>query len=113
VIENVAHIRHKETDRLRAIANELTRLGVRVQERPDGLTILPADKIVPATVQTYDDHRMAMAFALVGLRAPGIRIADPNCVAKTFPDYFDRLAALVANSGNTDSGAGSALASAE
>jgi 3-phosphoshikimate 1-carboxyvinyltransferase len=95
VIENVAHIRHKETDRLAAVAAELRRLGVRVDERPDGLTIYPAARIVPATIHTYDDHRMAMAFALVGLRVRGVRIADPDCVAKTFPDYFARLSALV------------------
>ncbi len=99
VIENVAHIRHKETDRIAALTAELTRLGVRVAERADGLTIFPAEKIIPATVHTYDDHRMAMAFALVGLRAPGIRIADPACVAKTFPDYFARLFALVRGGG--------------
>ncbi|MBC8103139.1 MAG: 3-phosphoshikimate 1-carboxyvinyltransferase [Cytophagales bacterium] len=98
VIENVAHIRHKETDRLTAVAAELSRLGVRVDERADGLTIYPAPRITPATVQTYDDHRMAMAFALVGLRAPGVVIADPKCVAKTFPDYFGRLSALTAGS---------------
>lgn len=103
VIENVAHIRHKETDRLTAVATELARLGVRVDERADGLTIYPARRILPATVQTYDDHRMAMAFALVGLRASGVRIADPGCVAKTFPDYFTRLFALVAGS-NSSSG---------
>jgi 3-phosphoshikimate 1-carboxyvinyltransferase len=96
VIENVAHIRHKETDRLHAVATELTRLGVKVEERADGMTIWPAARITPATVQTYDDHRMAMAFALIGLRAPGVVIADPACVGKTFPDYFERLAALVA-----------------
>lgn len=95
VIENVAHIREKETDRLAAVAAELARLGVRVDERADGLTIYPADKIRPATVQTYDDHRMAMAFALVGLRVGGVRIADPACVAKTFPNYFVRLSDLV------------------
>ncbi len=95
VIENVGHIRHKETDRLAAVAAELGRLGVRVEERPDGLTIHPAGRITPAVVQTYDDHRMAMGFALIGLRAPGVRIADPGCVAKTFPDYFARLSALV------------------
>lgn len=98
VIENVAHIRHKETDRLAAVATELQRLGVRVEERAEGITIYPASKIIPATVQTYDDHRMAMAFALVGLRASGVVIADPKCVAKTFPDYFDRLQDLVAGS---------------
>lgn len=99
VIENVGHIRHKETDRLQAVANELTRLGVKVEERAEGITIYPAERIQPATVQTYDDHRMAMAFALIGLRAEGITIADPNCVRKTVPDYFDRLSRLVA--GNT------------
>ena len=98
VIENVAHIRHKETDRLHAVATELERLGVGVEERPDGLTIYPTDQWKPATIQTYDDHRMAMAFALVGLRVPGVRIADPGCVAKTFPDYFERLFALVEGS---------------
>jgi 3-phosphoshikimate 1-carboxyvinyltransferase len=98
VIENVAHIRHKETDRLSAVAAELQRLGVRVDERADGMTIYPASRITPATIRTYDDHRMAMAFALVGLRADGVVIADPRCVAKTFPDYFERLGALVAGS---------------
>jgi 3-phosphoshikimate 1-carboxyvinyltransferase len=96
VIENVAHIRHKETDRLKAVATELGRLGVRVEEREDGMTIYPVTGIRPAVVHTYDDHRMAMAFALVGLRASGVSIADPDCVAKTFPDYFVRLERLVA-----------------
>jgi 3-phosphoshikimate 1-carboxyvinyltransferase len=71
---------------------------VRVEERADGMTIYPASRITPAIIQTYDDHRMAMAFALVGLRASGVQIADPKCVAKTFPDFFDRLQALVAGS---------------
>ena len=98
IIENVAHIRHKETDRLTAVAAELSRLGVRVDERADGLTIWPiqAAQWTPDTVLTYDDHRMAMAFALIGLRVPGIKIADPACVGKTFPDYFARLNDLVA-----------------
>ena len=94
-IENVGHIRHKETDRLRAVATELARLGVGVTEREDSLTITPVAKIASATIQTYDDHRMAMAFALIGLRVPSVAIADPGCVAKTFPGYFARLTALV------------------
>jgi 3-phosphoshikimate 1-carboxyvinyltransferase len=96
VIENVAHIRHKETDRLHAVAVELTKLGVRVEERDSGMTIYPESKMKPAIIHTYDDHRMAMAFALIGLRVPGVTIADPDCVAKTFPDYFMRLDQLAA-----------------
>jgi 3-phosphoshikimate 1-carboxyvinyltransferase len=96
VIHNIAHIRHKETDRITAIVTELRRLGVKVEEREDGMTIHPTKNITPATIQTYDDHRMAMAFALVGLRVQGIQIADPQCVNKTFPDYFERLDALCA-----------------
>lgn len=93
-IRNVAHIRHKETDRIHALVTELRRLGVCAEERDDGLLIHPCDRLAPCTVQTYDDHRMAMSFAVAGLRAPGIRIADPDCVAKTFPDFFERLRLL-------------------
>jgi 3-phosphoshikimate 1-carboxyvinyltransferase len=90
-IRGVEHARLKETDRVAALATELRRLGQTVEERPDGLTIHPAP-IVPADVRTYDDHRMAMSFAVTALRAPAIRILDPGCVAKTFPDFFARLA---------------------
>ena len=92
-IRNVAHLRWQESDRLHAIATELERLGVRVDERADGLTVWPS-RVAPATVRTYDDHRIAMAFALVGLKVPGIRIENPACVAKTFPDYFACLETL-------------------
>ncbi len=92
-IRGVAHARLKETDRVAALATELRRLGQEVKEHPDGLTITPRP-VTPATVHTYDDHRMAMSFAIAALRTPGIRIDDPACVAKTFPDFFDRLAAL-------------------
>ena len=92
-IRNVANLRVKETDRLSALATELRRIGQHVEERADGLTIAPAP-IRPATIETYDDHRMAMSFALVGLRAPGLVILDPGCVAKTFPDFFDTLGRL-------------------
>jgi 3-phosphoshikimate 1-carboxyvinyltransferase len=90
-IRNIAHSRLQECDRVSAICTELARLGVEVEERPDGCTIYPAREIVPTTVQTYRDHRVAMSFALVGLKVPGITIADPGCVAKTFPDYWQRL----------------------
>lgn len=92
-IRNVALIRHHETDRLSAITSELRRLGIRVDEHPDGLTIYPGD-VRPATIATYNDHRMAMGFALIGLRVPGVQIADAECVAKTFPDFFERFATL-------------------
>ncbi len=90
-ITNVAHIRGKETDRLRALSTELGRLGVKIEERPDGLLIAPAKKLKRAAIKTYDDHRMAMSFAITGLKSPGIEIRDPGCVAKTFPDFFERL----------------------
>ncbi|MGI8475209.1 MAG: 3-phosphoshikimate 1-carboxyvinyltransferase [Thermomicrobiales bacterium] len=89
-IRGVGHARLKETDRVGALATELRRLGQGVEERPDGLTIHPAP-ILPAEIETYDDHRMAMSFAVTGLRAAGIRILDPGCTAKTFPDFFARL----------------------
>jgi 3-phosphoshikimate 1-carboxyvinyltransferase len=96
VIENIAHIRHKETDRITATVTELRRLGIRVDEHEDSFIVYPCANIVPTEpVQTYDDHRMAMAFSLIGLRVPSVQIADPACVNKTFPDYFARLDRLV------------------
>lgn len=86
-IRNVAHIRHKETDRLAAVAKELRKLGAGVNERPDGLTISPRP-LRGCAVDTYDDHRMAMSLALVGLRIPGVVIRDPGCVAKTYPGFW-------------------------
>jgi 3-phosphoshikimate 1-carboxyvinyltransferase len=93
-IRNVGHIRHKETDRLAALATELRKLGATVDEQPDGLVILPPPNILPARIETYDDHRMAMSFALAGLKAEGITILDPGCVAKTYPGFWDDLAGL-------------------
>jgi 3-phosphoshikimate 1-carboxyvinyltransferase len=92
-IRNVAHIRHKETDRLAALATELRKLGARVEERADGLTITPGP-LHGATLDTYDDHRMAMSLALVGLRVPGVVINNPGCVAKTYPGFWDDLEKL-------------------
>jgi 3-phosphoshikimate 1-carboxyvinyltransferase len=93
-IRGIATARLKETDRIRATCAELGRLGVRVEEHADGMTIHPCDAIVPAAVQTYGDHRMAMAFALIGLRIPGVSVDDPSCVSKSFPEFFDVLGAL-------------------
>ena len=94
-IRNVAHVRHKETDRLAAVAAELRKLGANVSERPDGLMIQPG-RLQPATIDTYNDHRMAMSFALAGLRIPGVRINNATCVEKTYPAFFDDLAAAAA-----------------
>ncbi|MGC4190197.1 MAG: 3-phosphoshikimate 1-carboxyvinyltransferase [Thermomicrobiales bacterium] len=96
-IRGIAHNRVKETDRIADVATELRRLGQDVEEFPDGLTIRPRP-VTPAEVHTYADHRMAMSFALTGLRAPGVTILDPGCTAKTFPDYFQRLANLTQES---------------
>lgn len=92
-ITGIGFIRAKETDRIGAVAGELRRCGVDVSEEPDGLVVQPGTP-QPVVVQTYGDHRMAMAFALMGLRVPGIAIADPGCVAKTFPGYWDVLELL-------------------
>ncbi|HET9590016.1 MAG TPA: 3-phosphoshikimate 1-carboxyvinyltransferase [Anaerolineales bacterium] len=93
-IRGIASARLKETDRVQATCTELARLGVRVEEHEDGMTIYPCEKFAPVTVQTYNDHRMAMAFSLIGLRVPGVRIENPACVSKTFPGYFGVLESL-------------------
>lgn len=90
-IRGIASARVKETDRVHATCVELARLGVRVEEHEDGMTIHPCERFAPATVQTYNDHRMAMAFSLIGLRVAGVSIENPNCVSKTFPNYFEVL----------------------
>ncbi|MGH2461492.1 MAG: 3-phosphoshikimate 1-carboxyvinyltransferase, partial [Chloroflexota bacterium] len=89
-IRGIGHIRRKETDRVAAVATELKRLGASVVERDDGWEISPSS-LSAAVVETYDDHRMAMSFAVTGLRVPGLKIANPGCVAKTFPDFFERF----------------------
>ncbi len=93
IIRNVAHIRHKETDRLHALATELRRVGAAVEEHADGLTITPRPPH-GAEIETYNDHRMAMSMALIGLRVPGVVIKDPGCVAKTYPDFWNDLERL-------------------
>lgn len=92
-VGGVGVIRGHETDRIAAVVAELRRVGVGAEETGDGFTVVPAP-LQPATVRTYDDHRMAMSFALLQLVEPGIRIADPGVVAKTFPGYWDALARL-------------------
>lgn len=86
-LRGIAHNRFKETDRIGNLAIELRRLGARVDEGDDGLTVHPAP-LRAACIETYGDHRMAMSFAIAGLRLPGTQIADPACVAKTYPRFF-------------------------
>ncbi|GBH26228.1 3-phosphoshikimate 1-carboxyvinyltransferase [Burkholderia vietnamiensis] len=94
-LRNIASWRVKETDRIAAMATELRKLGAVVEEGPDYLVVTPPQRLTPnATIDTYDDHRMAMCFSLVSLGGVPVRINDPKCVGKTFPDYFDRFAAL-------------------
>jgi 3-phosphoshikimate 1-carboxyvinyltransferase len=93
-IRGIASARLKETDRVHATCTELRRLGIRADEHEDGMTIYPCNEIQPGTVQTYNDHRMAMSFALIGLRVEGITIENPSCVSKTFPNYFEMLDTL-------------------
>ena len=93
-ITGVSNLRIKETDRIKALATELSRLGAQVRELDDGLVIIPG-KLQAAEIVTYDDHRMAMSFALAGLKIHGIRIKNPGCVNKSFPDFFKKLESLV------------------
>jgi len=92
-ITGVGHIRHKETDRIAALAAELRKLGASVEERADGLRIVPGP-LRGAEIETYNDHRMAMSLAIAGLVIPGVVIRDPGCTAKTYPGFFHDLAAL-------------------
>lgn len=92
-VSGIGFIRRKEIDRVAAVATELRRCGVLVDVDDDGWTIHPGS-VGPAVIETSDDHRMAMSFALLGLRVPGIAIAGPGCVAKTFPGYWQLLAGL-------------------
>lgn len=101
-LRNIASWRVKETDRLSAMATELRKVGAEVEEGPDYIRITPPDELKPATIDTYDDHRMAMCFSLASLdgkarRGNAMRINDPKCVAKTFPDYFEAFAGIARN----------------
>ena len=92
-LRGLSTLRLKETDRLQALATELNRLGAAARIDTDTLVVEPG-RLHGADIETYDDHRMAMAMAIVGLVVPGVRIKDPGTVAKTWPGYFDMLAAL-------------------
>lgn len=102
-ISGISHIRLQESDRIAAIVENLTALGVKVEEEPDGVVIYPQmsecsstgksslNSLQPAVIRTYDDHRLAMGFAITGLKSPGVTILDPMCCRKTFENYFDVL----------------------
>ncbi len=90
-VDGIGFIRDKESDRVAGPVTELRRAGVDAEEHDDGFVIRPAGLPNPATFATYDDHRMAMAFSLVGLVVAGVEISDPGCVAKTFPGFFQAL----------------------
>jgi 3-phosphoshikimate 1-carboxyvinyltransferase len=93
-LRNIGSWRVKETDRIAAMAAELRKLGAAVEEGSDQLKITPPRTLRSATIDTYDDHRMAMCFSLAALGRVAVRINDPGCVAKTFPGYFDALHAI-------------------
>jgi 3-phosphoshikimate 1-carboxyvinyltransferase len=95
-VTGIGFIRHKESDRVAAPVAELRRLGITARETADGFVVEPGTPRPRQPVETYDDHRMAMAFSVIGLVVPGLQIDGPDCVAKTFPGYFDALDALTA-----------------
>ena len=95
-LRNIASWRVKETDRIAAMATELSKLGAIVEQGSDWLRVLPPATLRAATIDTYDDHRMAMCFSLAALGGVAVRINDPQCVSKTFPDYFEEFGRLAA-----------------
>ncbi|MCD5310450.1 3-phosphoshikimate 1-carboxyvinyltransferase [Kineosporia babensis] len=90
-VRGIGFIRAKETDRIGAVVTELRRAGIDAVEHDDGFTVNPG-RPVPTAFETYDDHRMAMSLALLGLKVPGVVVLDPQCVSKTYPNFFDDLA---------------------
>jgi 3-phosphoshikimate 1-carboxyvinyltransferase len=98
LITGVEHMRWKETDRIKAMVTQLTAMGADIEERQDGMLIKPS-KLQRTQVATYDDHRMAMSLAIAGIANQGVDIEDPDCTSKTFPTFFEVLAALRSQSG--------------
>jgi len=92
IFTDLGRLRVQETERVVALRTELTKCGAKVVEEGDTLTVYPS-KLHGAEIETYNDHRMAMCFAILGLKVPGIKIKNPACVKKTFPNFFQKLAA--------------------
>jgi 3-phosphoshikimate 1-carboxyvinyltransferase len=105
-VTGVAHMRHKETDRIAAMATELRKLGAAVEERADGMRITPGP-VRGTEIDTYDDHRMAMSFAVAGLRLPGVIIRNPDCASKTYPKFFEDLSRLCGEGSSSTANASS------
>jgi 3-phosphoshikimate 1-carboxyvinyltransferase len=93
IVKNVGHIRHHESDRIKAICTSMNKMNIKNEEFEDGFKIYPGDPS-PATLETYDDHRVAMSLALIGAKVLGIKLKDPGCVSKTFPNYFTMLESM-------------------
>ena len=89
---DLGRLRLQECERVLALRSELTRCGARVAEQGDTLTVYPS-QLHGAAIESYNDHRMAMCFAILGLKVPGVKIKNPGCVRKTFPNFFQKLAA--------------------
>lgn len=96
IVKDAAKLRLQETDRIKAMVTELQRVGAKAEEHEDGFTVWPAKQgqLHGADIETYNDHRMAMCFSVLGLKVPGIRIKNPQCVSKTFPNFFEKLEQL-------------------
>jgi len=94
VLRGAPHLRYKETDRIKAMVTELRKLGVKAEELPDGAIIEGTQTFKSATINTYDDHRIAMSFAILGLKIGSLKIENPQCVAKSFPDFWEYLEKL-------------------
>jgi 3-phosphoshikimate 1-carboxyvinyltransferase len=95
-VMDASRLRVQETDRIKAMVTELRRVGAKAEEHEDGFTVWPAKsgELHGADIETYNDHRMAMCFSVLGLKVPGIRIKNPGCVSKTFPNFFEKLEQL-------------------
>ncbi len=99
-IRNVANLRIKESDRISALAAELKKLGAEVKESAAGLDIFPKNNYNHALIETYNDHRIAMAFSIAGLKIEGVEISNPSCVSKTFPDFYEYFGSVFNNQHN-------------